>query len=274
MTQEQPSGQPRWSPIIDTHAHLFERGLPLTDNATYDPKYSFTEHDYLKILDEESVPFGVVTAPSFLGTYNDYALNVLRGNRRLRGTAIVDPETDPQSLRAMADTGIVGIRYSLRRYPDLPDFSLPPYQRLLRRVRDLDWYVHILAESDRLAGLLPELDKAGVKLVIDHFGVPEQRHGENDPGLQAVLRLMQNGRTWVKVSAPYRLAGMDTRVLARKFLAAGGPERLLWGSDCPWTAHEGQFTYRDTIRWFEECVPDPGDRETMGRAGLALNKFI
>lgn len=274
MSQAQPAGEPRWSPVIDTHAHLFERGLPLTQNATYDPTYSFTERDYLRILDEEAVLFGVITAPSFLGTYNDYALDVLRGHRRLRGTAIVDPETDPRSLRAMADAGIVGIRYSLRRYPDLPDFSLPTYQRLLRRVRDLDWYVHILAESDRLAGLLPALDKAGVKLVIDHFGVPEQRHGDNDPGLQAVLRLMQNGRTWVKISAPYRLPGMDAPALAGKFLAAGGAERLLWGSDCPWTAHEGRFTYRDTIRWFEECVPDTRDRETMGRAGLALNKFI
>lgn len=274
MNAQTSATEASWSPIIDTHAHLFEQDLPLAANASWLPPYSFTKEQYLDLLDKESILFGVITAPSFLGTYNDHTLAMLRSTPRLRGTAIVDPDIDSSALRALADGGIVGIRYSLRRYPDLPDFSAPEYQRLLRRLRDLDLYVHILAESERLAHLIPHLDKAGVKLVIDHFGVPEKKFGDNDPAQSAILQAVQNGKTWIKLSAPYRTAGVEMAALAQKFLAAAGPERLLWGSDCPWTGHEGKYTLRDTVRWFEEWIPDRAIREQIGRSGLALNKFI
>lgn len=274
MSENKSSNAAQWSPLIDTHAHIFEGNLPLASNASYSPKYDFTKNDYLKILDAESIYFGVLTAPSFLGTYNDYVLDMLASCPRLRGTAIVDPDIDPGLLRLMADSGIVGIRYSLRRYPDLPDFTAPQYQRLLRRVRDLDMYVHVLAESERLATLIPPLDKAGVKIVVDHFGVPEKKFGDNDPTQQAVLKALDSGRTWIKLSAPYRTSGIDMKALANKFLKVAGTERLLWGSDCPWASHEGKYTLRDTIKWFEDWIPDRAVREAIGKTGMALNKFI
>jgi predicted TIM-barrel fold metal-dependent hydrolase len=268
----EPSHRDAWSPLIDSHAHIFLRELPLAENATFRPSRSVTEQDYLDILDRESIQFGVLTAPSFLGTYNDYTLAVLRRNRRLRGTAIVDPAIDPYTLRAMADDGIVGIRYSLRRYPDIPDFTSPAYRRLLRRVQDLDWFVHIMAESDKLAALVPILADSGVKLVVDHFGVPEKSFSE-DRGLQAIMRAVQAGRTWIKLAAPYRTQGSDMKGLARKFLSAAGPERLLWGSDWPWTGHEGKFSYRDTVDWFKDWIPEQDIREKIGRTALALHGF-
>lgn len=272
ITVTESTSPDEWSPVIDTHAHVFLSEFPLAENATFRPSRSFTEQDYLNVLDGESIQFGVLTAPSFLGTYNDYTLDVLRRNRRLRGTAIVDPATDPYTLRSMANDGMVGIRYSLRRYPDTPDFTSPTYRRLLRRVQDLDWFVHIMAESHKLAALVPILADSGVKLVIDHFGVPEKGFAE-DPGLQAIVRAVQGGRTWIKLSAPYRTKGADMKDLARKFLSVAGPERLLWGSDWPWTGHEDQFAYRDTIRWFKDWIPEREIREKMGRTGLALHGF-
>ncbi len=267
----EPNDGQAWSPIIDTHAHVFLREFPLADHATYHPTRSFSERDYLDVLDGAGITFGVLTQPSFLGTYNDYTLEVLRRNPRLRGTAIVDPAVDPYTLRAMADDGIVGIRYSLRRYPDTPDFTTSAYQRLLRRVQDLDWFVHIMAESAKLAALVPVLAKSGVKLVIDHFGVPEEPYAA-DAGFEAVLRAIGNERTWVKLSAPYRNKA-PVKELARKFLSEAGAERLLWGSDWPWIGHEDEFTYRDTIRWFEECIPERSIRERIGRTGLELHGF-
>lgn len=263
-----------WSPIIDTHAHVFLRDLPLVAGATHRPKYSFPVVDYLKLLDASGVLFGVLTAPSFLGSYNDYVLSILGHHRRLRGTAIVEPGIDPYALKAMAAGGIVGIRYSLRRYPDIPDFTQPEYRRLLRRVADLDWYVHLMAEADRLAVLVPQLVAADVKLVIDHFGVPDAGRGYDCPGFQAVQRALASGRSWVKVSAPYRVEGWDTNQLARKLLAEAGADRLLWGSDCPWAGFEGKFTYDQTIDWFEAAIPDRATREQIGRNGLHLNHFL
>jgi predicted TIM-barrel fold metal-dependent hydrolase len=276
MTSTLPSANTSlWAPVIDTHAHLYVDDMPLVAGATFKPGYCFEVDDYLDILDAEGVLFGVITAPSFLGSYNDYTVEILRNHRRLRGTAIVEPSIDALGLRHLADNGIVGIRYSLRRYPYVPDFSQPEYQRLLRRVRDLDLYVHILAETERLAHLVPQLDKAGVKLVIDHFGVPEPRFGENDPGQRAILTALQNGRTWIKLSAPFRSSSdVDMKKLARFYLAEAGPDQLLWGSDCPWSSYEDQFNFRDTIRWFEDWIPEHSIREQIGRSGLRLNKFM
>jgi predicted TIM-barrel fold metal-dependent hydrolase len=260
------------SPLVDTHAHIFLRELPLAQNATHRPAHSFTAEDYLAALDAANVRYGVITAPSFLGIYNDYTLDALRRHDRFRGTAIVDPDADPYLLRAMANDGIVGIRYSLRRYPDTPDFTAPDYRRLLRRVQDLDWFVHLLAESEKLAVLVPLLAESGVKLVIDHFGVPDRPFAE-DPGLREIFRAIEKGRTWIKLSAPYRTTGADMKALARKFLAAAGTERLLWGSDWPWTSHENRFTYRDTIRWLEEWIPDRATRDAIDQTGMALHGF-
>jgi predicted TIM-barrel fold metal-dependent hydrolase len=216
----------------------------------------------------------VLTAPSFFGTYNDYAVEALRAHRRLRGTVILDPGTEPFALRELADAGVVGLRFSLRRYPVVPDLTQPDWQRLLRGVRDLDWYVHLLAESERSAQMIPVLERAGVKLVIDHYGVPERKPLDQDPGFAAALRALSGGRTWIKLSAPYRVPVGNVGQVTQRLLAEAGTERLVWGSDCPWVAHESQFSYRDTIRWFEETVPDVAAREAIGRTGLALNKFI
>ena len=261
-----------WAPVIDTHAHIFLRELPLVGEATHRPEKSLTDTDYLSELDQASVRYGVLTAPSFLGTYNDYSLEALRrSNGRLRATVIVDPEIDPYTLKSMDRDGVVGIRFSLRRYATIPDLTSPPYRRLLRRVQDLGWYVHILAETDRLATMVPVLADSGVKLVIDHFGVPEKLYGVDDPGSLAVLRAIERGQTWVKLSAPYRVNGQDMKALANRLLAAAGPDRLLWGSDWPWTSHENRFTYKDTIAWFKDWIPDRATREAIGQSALQLN---
>lgn len=264
----------RWSPICDTHAHIFLRDLPLVSGATHRPERDYATADYLAQLDAEGVTYGVIAAPSFLGTYNDYMIRELRRNRRLRGTVILDPDTDPYAMRAMDAEGVVGIRYSLRRYAETPDFGAPAYQRQLRRMRDLDWHVHILAEPARLAALLPVLVESGVKLVLDHFAHPSTPTGEGCPAFDEVRRAIQNGRTWVKLSGPYRTPSLDATGLAQTLLREAGPERLLWGSDCPWTTHEGEFTYRDCIAWFEDWIPDRATREAIGRTALQLYRFV
>jgi predicted TIM-barrel fold metal-dependent hydrolase len=263
----------RWSPICDTHAHIFLRDLPLVAGATHRPERDYATADYLAQLDAEGVTYGVIAAPSFLGTYNDYMIRELVAHRRLRGTAILDPSTDPYAMRAMDAEGVVGIRFSLRNYAGIPDLAASDWQRLLRRVRDLDWHVHILAEPERLRAMLPILVDSGVKLVIDHFGHPSTPTGEGCPAFEGVLRALGHGRCWVKLSGPYRTPGMDAKAITARLLREAGADRLLWGSDCPWTAHEGRFTYRDCIAWFEDWIPDPITREAIGQTALKLYRF-
>src|SRR5580704_15529282 len=260
-------------PLIDTHAHIYPRNTPLIEGATHTTSHDVTPEEYVRTLDEHGVLFGVHAAASFMGPYNDYTLAALARYPRLRGTAIVDPSIGLHELKAMDAAGIVGIRFSLRDYKGTPDLRSIEYQRLFRRVADLDWHVHVYAEGERIAALTDQLLVTGVKIVIDHYGNPSPNLGELSPGFQAALRAISSGRGWVKVSAPYRSAGSDHAALAARLLAEGGPERLLFASDWPFVGHESKVTYRQMVASFEQVVPDPVVREQIGRSAARLYKF-
>ncbi len=260
-------------PLVDTHAHIYLRDHPVVATATHRPERSFTDADFLHTLDDHGVLFGVIAAASFMGSFNDYSLQALKAHRRLRATAIVEPDVTLPELKAMDDAGIVGIRFSLRNYAGTPDLGTPEYQRLLRRVRDLGWHVHIYAEGERIAALTTPLLAAGVNLVIDHYGAPSPEQGENSPGFLAALKALGSGHGWVKVSGPYRSPGCDHRALAARLLAEAGPQRLLFGSDWPFVGHEDTVTYRDTVNWFEHAIPDAETRQEIGRTAARLYRF-
>lgn len=261
-------------PPIDTHAHIFRADLPM-DRATalYLPDYDFTSEDYLKALDAHGVRQACIAAPSFLATYNDYMIACLRAHRdRLRGTAIVEPGIDPYSLRAMDADGVVGIRLSFRARGALPDLAGAEWQRLFWRLADLSWHVHLHVEGARLPELLPVLTAAPMALVIDHFGRPDPADAVNSPGFRALLGAFDTGRTWGKLSGGYRL-GCDAGPLARRLMEVAGPERLVWGSDCPFAGHEREISYADTLADYLRWVPDPADRATIAEATRRLYRF-
>ena len=61
------------------------------------------------------------------------------------------------------------------------------------------------------------------------------------------MEFAPGGPVWVKLSAPYRLGGVDPGPYAAAFLAHFGPERLLWGSDWPWTENEAATSYGECM---------------------------
>ena len=75
----------------------------------------------------------------------------------------------------------------------------------------------------------------------------------------ALLRSIDAGRTWVKVSGGYRL-GPQAKQYAPELLRVAGPDRLVWASDCPFVGHEGEFPYSATMDWLVDAVPDAAAR--------------
>ena len=77
---------------VDTHSHIFRRGLPLALVHRYVPNYDATLEEYLKQLDAQGMSHGVLVQPSFLGTNNDFLVQAVRSNpERLRGICVVEP---------------------------------------------------------------------------------------------------------------------------------------------------------------------------------------
>jgi predicted TIM-barrel fold metal-dependent hydrolase len=270
-------------PIVDAHAHIFTRDMPLANGAWHQPEYGFTAEQYLRTLDEHGVHFGVIAGISIYGYYNDYMIEQLRIHKRLRGTVNIPPTTDRYVLEQMKADGIVGVRLQLTRRKELPDLGDADYRLLLRRIADLDWHIHVVVEGQLWPQVLPQLEASGVKVVIDHFGHPDPARGTSCPGFQAVLRSVAKGRTWVKLSAGYRLTWSEpgrkerdpradelARQCAAELLQQAGPERLVWGSDCPFVGYESAVTYQDTLDAFAEWVPDAAARRTISATALKL----
>jgi predicted TIM-barrel fold metal-dependent hydrolase len=252
------------APIVDCHAHVYTTDMPLSATAWHKPPEDATIEQYIATLDEHGVQYAVLAAASLFDDYNEYQIEAVRKHKRLRTTAIVRPTIDPYVMRMMKDDGVVGVRLQWRNVKTLPDIASAEYQKFFRRVRDLDWHVHINQTADKLAEPIAILQAAGVKLVIDHFGHPQQG-GVNCDGFQAVLRAVDKGRTWVKISAGYRLESPQVaQDCAEALLANAGPERLLWGSDWPFAAYEDSVRYEDTIAAFRQWVPDANVRRIIG----------
>lgn len=260
------------APLVDAHFHVYTRDMPIIGSAWHHPTEDASAERLLGVLDAHGVGFGVVAAASLYGDYNDATIRAVRRHKRLRGTVLVRPETDLYTLERMKEDGIVGIRLFFRRAPDPPDLRSDAYRLLLRRVRDLDWHVHALVESPMLPAILPAMEAAGVRLVIDHMGHPDPARGVHCPGFQAMLAAIERGRTWVKLSGGFRAASAEAALAhARALLAVAGGERLVWGSDWPFASFEGRVTYADTIAALRDWVPDAAlRRQITGETPMRL----
>ena len=253
---------------IDSHAHVFTRGLPLATVRRHAPDHDATLAAYLALLDAHGVSHGVLVQPSFLGSNNDFLLGALRSClQRLRGVAVVDPEVDDATLQTMASGGVCGIRLNLVGLP-LPDLAQPVWQRLFARVRALDWHVELHRESHDLAQAAKPVLDAGCKLVVDHFGRPGAQPITADAGFGWLLAVADTGQVWVKLSAAYRnwpptTAGLAAHDAAQALLKAFGAERLLWGSDRPHTQHREITHFAAAHTALADWVPDANARRRI-----------
>ncbi|MHC2461481.1 amidohydrolase family protein [Bradyrhizobium embrapense] len=261
---------------IDTHAHVFHRGLKLAPGRRYAPDYDAPLALYLQRLDQNGITNGVLVQPSFLGTDNSYLVECLKAtNGRLRGIAVVDVAVTADELRALDRAGIAGIRLNLVGQK-LPDLASGEWTALLAEIRALDWQIEIQRNAGDLATLAPKLLDQGVKVVLDHFALPDPKLGADDPGFQSVLKLGATRNVWVKISAPYRNgpAGEAFAKQAYPLLRnAFGVDRLLWGSDWPHTQFEATQSYAKNRKFLDELVTDADERARVLASPRELFRF-
>jgi predicted TIM-barrel fold metal-dependent hydrolase len=259
------------APLVDTHAHIYHAGMPISGDAWHALAGEAKLETYLATLDQAGVHFGVLAAASIFEDYNDYMIEAVRRHRRLRTTVIVQPDISVEALRAMDRDGVVGIRLQFRSLAETPDLTSFAYRKLFRRVADLGWHIQLHDEGERLPCSIAAIEAAGVTLVIDHFGRPNLSLGVNSAGFTTVLRAIERGKTWVKLSAAFRLTPLSSlQPFAESLLHTAGPQRLLWGSDWPFVAHENRLTYAQALKDYGSLVPDPAIRAEIDRTALRL----
>jgi predicted TIM-barrel fold metal-dependent hydrolase len=248
---------------VDTHAHVFHRRLNFIPNRRYTPDYDAFPEQYLAMLNANGMSHGVIVPISILGTDNSYIIETLdRMRGRLRGIAVVDPARDLEKLSGLDASGIAGIRMNLIGLP-VPEVGVNPWKELVGECVKRDWQVEVFDDASRLRQVVTPLLDAGAKVVVDHFGKPDPKQGVNDPGFQYLLGLAGTRRVWVKLSAPYRSSPETAAAAAPLLRRAFGPERLLWGSDWPFTGFEKTITYRTMRSELDAWVPDVNERRII-----------
>jgi predicted TIM-barrel fold metal-dependent hydrolase len=263
-------------PTIDTHAHVFHRGLKLAPGRRYAPDYDAPLSLYLEQLDHNGMTNGVLVQPSFLGTDNSYLVECLKQTgTRLRGIAVVDPAVPADELRELDRAGVVGIRLNLVGQP-LPDLAASEWKGLLANVKAMGWQVEIQRNASDLAVLAPQLLDHGVTVVLDHYALPDPKLGVADPGFQSVLKLGATKNVWVKISAPYR-NGAEGASFAKEAYPllrnAYGLDRLLWGSDWPHTQFEANQSYAKNREFLDTLIVDKSERAQALASPYQLFRF-
>lgn len=252
-------------PAIDCHAHIIDpERFAVVPGAGYTPRpHEFgTSETFLALLDRHGIGHVLLVQPSSYAFDNSAMLDAIaKAPDRFKGVAVVNHDIAESEIRRMSDAGVVGVRFNLVTY-DRGMLKDPRSLRLLGRLKECGWFAQIYAGDDQWRELAPLLERSGVKVLIDHFGVSDPRSGIGSPGFQAVLALGRSGNAAVKLSAPFRIAApadgysaLDDHAAA--LIQAFGTASCLWGSDWPFLAVDQRPDYgtlRDPLaRWLPDA---------------------
>jgi predicted TIM-barrel fold metal-dependent hydrolase len=221
----------------DCHMHVYdaERFVPPRPESRM--QSNGRAADYRLLQQRIGTARTVVVQPAAYGTDNRVTLDAIALLGDARGVAVVHPMITDAELKALAQGAIRGIRFT-QFDPRTAVTTFDMIEPLARRVNDLGWHVQIHMRGDQIVDAASLWDRLPCPIVFDHLGRLPQPAGVDYPAFAIIRRLIDQGRTWVKVSGAY----LDTKVgppsyadvtkVAQAFVKAA-PERMVWGSDWP-----------------------------------------
>ncbi len=231
---------------FDCHAHVFDK-ISVISGARYIPKRPAPLDIWLQHQATHGLQGGVVVQPSFLGTDNSELCAVLAklDLRIFAGVAVVPMDISVEDLNELVGKGIRGVRWNLVRGAELPHLDAAETQLFFSRLRARALHLEIHLEGSRLAPSLPQLLGQGVKVVLDHFGLPSDPDPKADPMIAAVQGISDRSALYFKFSADYRTP-FDVRPHADALRSLLPADRVVWGSDWPHTQHENSVAFAET----------------------------
>ncbi|AOB29982.1 amidohydrolase [Bordetella sp. H567] len=252
----------------DCHMHVYELSrYPLASTATFPPPEASWD-DYVRLRDSLGLARALIVQATGYGYDNRCALDALsrsRGSARMIATLPVD--TPESELRRLHEAGVRGVRFmmipnsgGLMRW----DMLAP----MARRLADLGWVINLQLDGRELADYATLLRDLPCHISIDHNGKFQTPVPVSHPGFQALLGLLDTGKVWVKLSAPYETSVSgppgydDVSVLARALVAAN-PDRCLWASNHPHPGRQDTPDNADMLDMLLHWAPDEAVRRKI-----------
>jgi predicted TIM-barrel fold metal-dependent hydrolase len=227
----------------DTHVHVIGPAaeFPMIPGRVYTPPDAAPEQ-LLQLHESLGMDRVVLVQLSAYGTDNRCLLAGLATlGERARGVAVVDDAVPDEGLAQLNAAGVRGLRINLTTF-GLRDARAAEAQlrRTAERAAAFGWHVQIYADSATLTALREVIVGLPTPVAIDHFGSAPDLLQPGDTGYATMLSLAASGRVYVKLSGTYRFSdGPATPGVARfaRDLIEVAPERMLWATDWPHTAH-------------------------------------
>lgn len=220
----------------DCHCHIVGdvKKYPLAPNRSFDP-FPASQEEYLSLMSTLGIERTVIVQPSFYGFDNSCTLAAINafGQKRARGICVVEPEVGTYRLRELDAGGFRGIRFITLASGGASIDALPD---MAKKIAPLGWHVQMYVTNNMFASLESVIKSLPVPVVFDHMADIQSNMTMNEPAFQTVLRLLDTGRCYVKLSGYRSSVGgypySDVAWIAKAFIAHA-PERCLWGTDWP-----------------------------------------
>ncbi len=250
----------------DCHMHVFDERFGSLAGGATTPSGARAK-DYLPVQQALGLQRVVVVQANGYGFDNRAVLDAMTCfGEGARGVAVVAPDVGDDELQRLTDLGVRGVRLHM-----LPGGALqwPDLELIAARVQPFGWHVQVQFDGWTLPQHVDQLRRLPVDCVIDHIGkfLEPSPPRPNDPAFKAMLGLLDGGRCWIKLSAPYESSRSgppaydDVTPLARSLATSHG-ERCLWASNWP---HPGRVPVPSNAAMLDQLLAWTDDEATRRR---------
>lgn len=251
----------------DCHIHIYGplAQYPLAPTAPYPPPLA-TVARYRETMAQLGIERAVIVQPAAYGTDNRCTLDaVMELGKAGRAIVVVTPDTPRAEIVRMTELGVRGARFMLLPGSVMTWDMLVPVAGL---VADFGWHIQLQFDGRNLPDRADVIRGLPCPAVIDHNGKFLEPVAPWHPALQALLRLLDTGRVWVKASAPYETSCSgpplysDVGTIAHTLVHAA-PDRTVWATNWP---HGGRKSIPDDAALLDvllDWAPDDATRKKI-----------
>ena len=249
----------------DTHMHFYDCRYAAAPSSLLRPPDSTVEQ-YREVQASLGLQRVVVVQPSTYGLDNSCTLDaVAEFNGDARAVVVVDDRVTDAELEQLTQRGARGARFHMLPGGAVPWEMLPA---VAARIAPFGWHIQLQMNGRELADRLETLLALPTTLVIDHVGRYMPPVDADDKRFGLLMGLLDGGRTWVKLSAPYESASDPTHEYAAvgrlvHMLVQHAPERLLWATNWPHPGQASPPSVGDLSRLAFEWMPDESVRRRI-----------
>jgi D-galactarolactone isomerase len=218
----------------DTHIHFYDRAVPPAPGTLMPGHFDVPMYRQLqRRLGLERV---VVVQPNAYRADNRVTLDgVKQLGDSARAVVVVEEDISESEIDEMTKAGAVGQRFFNLRGGTV---QLDRMDAIMARVHPFGWHANLQLDGRELLQHEAQIRRLPGRFVIDHVGKFLEPVAPDHPAFSILKKLLDTGRCWVKLSAPYETSKTgapkyeDVSRLARE-LVKHAPERMLWASNWP-----------------------------------------